>query len=67
MSDVPFSILNEDGSCSDSYRDLVSDRELERILEIFLLNRFIDRRFLMLQRQGRLGFYMTSTGEEATP
>ena len=26
----------------------------------------MDRRFLMLQRQGRLGFYMTSTGEEAT-
>jgi 2-oxoisovalerate dehydrogenase E1 component alpha subunit len=26
----------------------------------------MDRRFLALQRQGRLGFYMTSTGEEAT-
>jgi TPP-dependent pyruvate/acetoin dehydrogenase alpha subunit len=30
------------------------------------LVRMIDERMLRLQRQGRLGFYMTSTGEEAT-
>ena len=28
--------------------------------------RLVDERMLRLQRQGRLGFYMTSTGEEAT-
>jgi TPP-dependent pyruvate/acetoin dehydrogenase alpha subunit len=66
LADVPFAILNEDGSCAPEYRDLVDDEGLVSALETMTLNRVIDRRFLMLQRQGRLGFYMTSTGEEAT-
>jgi 2-oxoisovalerate dehydrogenase E1 component alpha subunit len=63
---APFAILNEDGSCPDEYRELVGDDELRAVLDIMILNRVIDRRFLALQRQGRLGFYMTSTGEEAS-
>jgi len=63
---IPFAILNEDGSCPDQYTELLSAEVLRRFLETLLLNRVVDRRFLMLQRQGRLGFYMTSTGEEAT-
>jgi 2-oxoisovalerate dehydrogenase E1 component alpha subunit len=63
---VPFAILGEDGSCPDAWLDLVDDEHLLRALEQMVLNRVLDRRFLMLQRQGRLGFYMTSTGEEAT-
>lgn len=66
MSDLPFAILNEDGSCAQEYRELIDDSELLRVLDRMALNRAIDRRFLALQRQGRLGFYMTSTGEEAT-
>jgi pyruvate dehydrogenase E1 component alpha subunit len=69
-SEPPFSILNEDGSCSDAHaalcRELVSDEELPTLLELILLNRLLDKRLLALQRQGRLGFWMTSTGEEAT-
>ena len=34
--------------------------------ETMLLVRFLDERLLKLQRQGRLGFYLTATGEEAT-
>jgi 2-oxoisovalerate dehydrogenase E1 component alpha subunit len=64
--DTPVSILNEDGSCSDAYRGLIDDEDVVAVLDTLVLNRVIDRRFLMLQRQGRLGFYMTSTGEEAT-
>src|SRR5262249_48121452 len=63
---IPFAILGEDGSCPDAWAGLVDDARLVRALEQMVLNRVIDRRFLMLQRQGRLGFYMTSTGEEAT-
>jgi 2-oxoisovalerate dehydrogenase E1 component alpha subunit len=63
---VPFAILNEDGSCPDEYRGLVDDDALRTVLDVMTLNRVVDRRFLALQRQGRLGFYMTSTGEEAT-
>jgi 2-oxoisovalerate dehydrogenase E1 component alpha subunit len=64
--DVPFGILNEDGSCPEAYRGLIDDHDLLEILDKLALNRVIDQRFLTLQRQGRLGFYMTSTGEEAT-
>jgi pyruvate dehydrogenase E1 component alpha subunit len=65
-SGVPFSILNEDGSCDDAYRAVLSDDELAQVLDVMTLNRVLDRRLIMLQRQGRLGFYMTSRGEEAT-
>jgi TPP-dependent pyruvate/acetoin dehydrogenase alpha subunit len=40
--------------------------ELREAYRTMLLVRLIDERMLRLQRQGRLGFYMTSTGEEAT-
>ena len=66
MSDAPFAILNQDGSCGEEYRDLIPDEDLLGVLDVMILNRVLDRRFLILQRQGRLGFYMTSTGEEAT-
>jgi 2-oxoisovalerate dehydrogenase E1 component alpha subunit len=66
MSEAALAILNEDGSCADEHRALVDDEALIHVLETMILNRSIDRRFMKLQRQGRLGFYMTSTGEEAT-
>jgi pyruvate dehydrogenase E1 component alpha subunit len=44
----------------------LSDAELLRLFEVMLLVRVMDERMVRLQRQGRLGFYMTSTGEEAT-
>jgi len=40
--------------------------EHRRIFRTMLLIRILDERMLRLQRQGRLGFYLTSTGEEAT-
>jgi 2-oxoisovalerate dehydrogenase E1 component alpha subunit len=61
----PFSILNEDGSCAPEHAALVSDEALAAALDGLVLNRILDRRLLMLQRQGRLGFWMTSRGEEA--
>ena len=64
-SDEVFRILNEDGSCEQEYASLVPDEDIVRILGLMILNRVIDRRFMALQRQGRLGFYLTSTGEEA--
>ncbi len=66
MSAPLFSILNEDGSCGAEHAQLVSDEELASALDGMVLNRILDRRLQMLQRQGRLGFYMTSRGEEAT-
>jgi len=64
--DVPFALLNADGSCEPEHRELIDDADVVRVLETLWLNRVMDQRLLTLQRQGRLGFYMTSTGEEAT-
>ncbi len=58
-------MLNVDGSCPEAFQDLIPDGDLLAILRVILLNRVMDRRLMTLQRQGRLGFYMTSTGEEA--
>ncbi|MAE95969.1 MAG: 3-methyl-2-oxobutanoate dehydrogenase [Deltaproteobacteria bacterium] len=66
VTQPPFQILGEDGSCPDSHRGLLSDDQIEKTLDAMVLNRILDRRLLMLQRQGRLGFWMTSHGEEAT-
>ncbi len=44
----------------------LSEAELVSLLRTMLLVRIVDERMLRLQRKGRLGFYMTSTGEEAT-
>ena len=62
----PFAIINEDGSCSQEYLSIVSDEELRYLIETALYNRVFDQRMILLQRQGRLGFYLTSTGEEST-
>ena len=65
MTESRRSILNEDGSCPEEYLGLIPDDDLLAILRTVLLNRVMDRRLMILQRQGRLGFYMTSSGEEA--
>lgn len=40
--------------------------ELKNLYRTMVLNRNLDGKMLNLQRQGRLGFYLTTTGEEAT-
>jgi len=65
VNEQALSILNDDGSCPEEYLDLVSDEDLARILRLMIFNRALDRRTTMLQRQGRIGFAMTSFGEEA--
>jgi hypothetical protein len=47
-------------------RHIAAAEAMTPALDAFVLNRVLDRRLQMLQRQGRLGFYMTSRGEEAT-
>jgi TPP-dependent pyruvate/acetoin dehydrogenase alpha subunit len=58
-------------SVMDAAGDLVGpaphipDEDLRRLFRAMLQLRLLDERLLKLQRQGRIGFYMTSTGEEA--
>jgi pyruvate dehydrogenase E1 component alpha subunit len=48
------------------YEPKLSGDELRKIFRTIVLIRILDERMLRLQRQGRLGFYLSSIGEEAT-
>src|SRR5216110_158172 len=65
--DEAFSILNDDGSVKPGVRaPEVPDEACLKLYRGLLQVRLVDDRMMKLQRQGRLGFYMQSTGEEAT-
>jgi pyruvate dehydrogenase E1 component alpha subunit len=60
-------VLDDEGNViPGAQAPVLSPDELKLLYRQMLLVRLIDERMLRLQRQGRLGFYMTSTGEEAT-
>jgi pyruvate dehydrogenase E1 component alpha subunit len=58
-------VIREDGS-ADAGGILVPDELLVPLYRWMLLNRALDERMITLQRQGRIGFYIGSIGEEAT-
>ncbi len=60
-----FRVLRDDGSSDPSVDPGLSDEEVVRLFEQMLLIRNLDARCLRLQRQGRIAFYGTSTGQEA--
>jgi 2-oxoisovalerate dehydrogenase E1 component alpha subunit len=41
--------------------------ELRRLFRAITLQRFLDERLLLMQRVGRIGFYLSCLGEEAVP
>ena len=57
-------ILTESGKAAANGPSLTKAKLLE-IYELMLRTRLLDERMLNLQRQGRIGFYVPSTGEEA--
>ena len=44
----------------------VAPETLKKIFDTMLMVRVLDDRMMRIQRQGKLGFYMKSLGEEAT-
>ena len=58
-------ILGDDGKVAADRDPKIDPADLRRLYRGMVLLRHLDERMLRLQRQGRLGFYMTSTGEEA--
>jgi pyruvate dehydrogenase E1 component alpha subunit len=58
-------VLREDGSADPDEAPL-ADQEALRLYRLMVLNRALDERMITLQRQGRIGFYIGSIGEEAT-
>ena len=66
--DEPFSILADDGTIKPGTRaPEITDEAALKLYRGMLQVRLVDDRMMKLQRQGRLGFYMSSLGEEATP
>lgn len=64
MADDLVQVLDADGNVTGEVPPLKDDRMLE-MYELMVTTRMLDERMMQLQRQGRLGFYLTATGEEA--
>jgi 2-oxoisovalerate dehydrogenase E1 component alpha subunit len=60
-----YRVIHEDGSVEKG-EPLLSDEKLGEAYRFMTLNRVLDERMITLQRQGRIGFYIGSIGEEAT-
>ena len=58
-------VLDDDGHASGPWREELSPDYLRRGLRFMLLTRAYDERMFRMQRQGKLSFYVKSTGEEA--
>ena len=60
-------ILAPDGKvCRPDLEPAIPDAELRRMLVAMIESSLLDERLLRFQRQGRIGFYLTAWGEEAT-
>lgn len=58
-------VINTDGLAEDGLDPGLSKASLLRLYRIMVLTRTLDTKMTSLQRQGRIGFYLSSFGEEA--
>jgi len=62
-----FQILNENGEViNEDYVPDLSDDELRELMSRMVYTRVLDQRSIALNRQGRLGFYAPTAGQEAS-
>ena len=60
-------VVDDEGALVvDASEVSLPDAEVLRLYRFMVLNRALDERMVTLQRQGRIGFYIGSIGEEAT-
>jgi pyruvate dehydrogenase E1 component alpha subunit len=60
-------LLDEEGELVGAPGEwALTDAQILRLYRWMVLNRVLDERMVSLQRQGRIGFYIGSVGEEAT-
>ncbi len=60
-----FTVLRADDTADPALMPAISDEDLKALYRTMALTRAFDQRMITLQRQGRLGFYLGSYGEEA--
>ena len=66
MFDGLVKVLRPDGTLENGQKaPSITPKQLIRLYRLMLLNRRLDERMTKLQRQGRIGFYIGSMGEEA--
>lgn len=62
-----FQILNEEGEIvNEKYVPDLSDDQLTELMRRMVYTRVLDQRSIALNRQGRLGFYAPTAGQEAS-
>ncbi|TQR20145.1 pyruvate dehydrogenase (acetyl-transferring) E1 component subunit alpha [Psychrobacillus vulpis] len=62
-----FQILNEEGTIvNEKANPNLSDEELVELMSRMVYTRILDQRSISLNRQGRLGFYAPTAGQEAS-
>lgn len=59
------SILAPDGTVDESLMPPLTEADIRRLYELMVLTRTFDQRAIALQREGRLGTYPPSLGQEA--
>ena len=64
MPDI-YTLIQQDGSVDAELDPNIPKEKLIRYYKIMMLVRVMENRMLTLQRQGRIGFYAPSTGQEA--
>ena len=58
-------VLDENGNCDESLMPKISNEEIRKAYEMFILLRVFDQKAFNMQRQGRLGTYIQYKGQEA--
>jgi pyruvate dehydrogenase E1 component alpha subunit len=62
-----FQILNENGEVvNEAAMPNLSDEQLQELMRRMVYTRILDQRSISLNRQGRLGFYAPTAGQEAS-
>lgn len=59
------SVLREDGSVNDSLMPELSEEQIRSMYWFMIIGRELDNKMLSLQRQGRLGTFASTQGQEA--
>lgn len=66
MSNDLLTIIDKDGKAQKGKDPGLPKDELQRLYRLMVATRLLDERGLAMQRQGRIGFYLQSTGQEAS-
>ena len=59
-------ILDEQGNCDEALKPALTQDQVKQLYELMILTRTFDDLALKLQREGRIGTYPSSRGQEAT-